>query len=258
MNSMCRVKVKQMPPAVKKEVKSRKAPGEKVEHGASVYTAFLHIRDLIVHGRLAPGAWVVEGDLCERLEMSRTPVRGALYLLQREGYVIEHRSASKSRMLVAPLTIEDAQELYPIIGRVEGLVGRRAAVLPEKERLAVAKDLKEVNTRLEVIATDRSYHGPEIFELDHEFHRLIVKAGAGPRLTAMHQAIEPQTERYWRLYASAIIGELHVTVDEHKEVIAALIDGDADRLDAALSANWDNGCKRLTSVIDVFGERGSW
>ena len=236
----------------------RKATGRSVEHGASVYTAFQHIRDLIVHGRLAPGAWVVEGDLCERLEMSRTPVRGALYLLQREGYVIEHRSTSKSRMLVAPLTVEDAQELYPIIGRVEGLVGRRAATLPLAERKTLAAALEAVNQKLKVIADERTYHGPEIFELDHEFHRLLINAGAGPRLLALHQAIEPQTERYWRLYASAIIGELHVTIEEHKEVIAALLEGSADRLDAALSANWENGCKRLISVIDAFGERGSW
>ena len=56
--------------------------------------------------------------------MSRTPVRGALYLLQREGYVQELRNTSKSRMLVSSLTKEDANELYPIIGRLEGLAGR--------------------------------------------------------------------------------------------------------------------------------------
>lgn len=80
----------------------------------------------------------------------------------------------------------------------------------------------------------------------------------GPRLTTLHRAIEPQTERYWRLYASSIINELHVSVSEHEEIIAALLEGDADRLDRALCTNWENGCKRLERVIDMFGERGSW
>ena len=71
----------------------------KAEHGTSVDTAFQQIRDLIVHGRMAPGTWIVEGDLCEHLNMSRTPVRGALYLLQREGYVLEYKNGSKSRMI---------------------------------------------------------------------------------------------------------------------------------------------------------------
>ena len=221
-------------------------------------TAFLRIRDLIVQGRMAPGTWIVEGGLCEHLHMSRTPVRGALYLLQREGYVIEQRNGRKSRMIVAPVTKEDANDLYPIIGRIEGLAGRRAAALPAEERKKLAAELKKVNERLATIAQDRSLNGPEIFELDHSFHRLLVDIGSGPRLIALHRAIEPQTERYWRLYASSIINELHVSVEEHEEIIAALLSGDADRLEHALVVNWENGCKRLAKVIDIFGERGSW
>ena len=243
--------------ATKVKKSSKKRPA-KAEHGTSVDTAFQQIRDLIVHGRMAPGTWIVEGDLCEHLQMSRTPVRGALYLLQREGYVIEHRSSSKSRMIVAPLTKEDANELYPIIGRIEGLAGRRAAMLPQRERDELAGKLKQVNEKLDRIARERSYHGPDIFDLDHEFHRLMVAAGSGPRLSTLHQAIEPQTERYWRLYASSIINELYVSVIEHEEIIAALLEGDPDRLERALSNNWVNGCKRLAMVIDVFGDRGSW
>jgi DNA-binding GntR family transcriptional regulator len=241
-----------------KTTKGLKKRTAKAEHGSSVGVAFKRIRDLIVHASLAPGAWIVEGDICDHLNMSRTPVRGALYLLQREGYVIEHRNGSKSRMMVAPLTKEDANELYPIIGRLEGLAGRGAAARSQREREELAAKLKTVNTKLAEISRDRGFKGPDIFDLDHEFHRLLLAAGSGPRLSTLHQAIEPQTERYWRLYASSIINELHVSVAEHEEIIAALLAGNADRLESALSSNWENGCKRLAKVIDVFGERGSW
>ncbi len=241
-----------------KAAKGLKKRSAKAEHGTSVDTAFQQIRDLIVHGRMAPGTWIVEGDLCDHLNMSRTPVRGALYLLQREGYVLEYKSNSKSRMIVAPLTKEDANELYPIIGRIEGLAGRRTAALPQAERDELAVKLKQINEKLAQIARDRGFNGPAIFDLDHEFHRLIVAAGSGPRLNAMHRAIEPQTERYWRLYSSSIINELHVSVKEHEEIVDALVEGNADRLERALTVNWENGCKRLEKVFDVFGERGSW
>ncbi len=247
-----------MAPSTTKATKGLKKRSTKAEHGTSVGIAFQRIRDLIVHARLAPGTWIVEGDLCDHLNMSRTPVRGALYLLQREGYVIEYRNGSKSRMIVAPLTKEDANELYPIIGRIEGLAGRRAAVLPQRARDELAAKLRPVNEKLAQIARDRGLNGPDIFDLDHEFHRLLMEAGSGPRLTTLHRAIEPQTERYWRLYASSIINELHVSVAEHEEIIAALLAGDPDRLERALSNNWENGCKRLEKVIDIFGERGSW
>jgi len=84
-----------------------------------------------------------------------------------------------------------------------------------------------------------------------------VSAGAGARLKRLHEAIEPQTERYWRLYASAILGNLHLSVGEHESIVAALREGNARRLDAALEANWKNGLERLAGVMEMFGERGS-
>src|ERR1700723_2376106 len=247
-----------MVPAVTKTSTGAKRQSKKAEHGTSVGIAFQRIRDLIVQAKLAPGTWILEGDLCDHLNMSGTPVRGALYLLQRDGYVAEIRTGSKTGMIVTPMTKEDANELYPIIGRLEGVAGRRAVVLAQGERQALAAKLKTVNDKLDQIARDHGYNGPDIFDLDHEFHRLLVEAGSGPRLTTLHRAIEPQTERYWRLYASSIIRELHVSVAEHEEIIAALLKGDPDRLERALSVNWENGCKRLARVIEVFGERGSW
>ncbi|MFP5227958.1 MAG: FCD domain-containing protein, partial [Acidobacteriota bacterium] len=88
--------------------------------------------------------------------------------------------------------------------------------------------------------------------------RTIIEAGAGPRLTALHKSIEPQAERYWRLYASWIMHDLHPSLEEHDEIIAAIVAGDPARTERALQSNWENGCARLAGVIEIFGERGSW
>jgi len=237
------------------------APSEKrgkAEHGTSLVTAFRDIRELIVHGKMSPGTWIVEADLAERLNMSRTPVRAAIHWLQREGYVIEHRNVSKSRMIVATLTKEDANELYTIIGHVEGIAGRGLALLPEAQRAAIAKKLTKLNDRLLSIAEGRGGEPSEIFELDRDFHNLVVEAGAGTRLSALHAAIVPQTERYWRLYASSIINDLHRSVQEHTRIIAGVLAGDPDRVEKGLQENWLKGAERLGHVIDIFGERGSW
>ena len=86
----------------------------------------------------------------------------------------------------------------------------------------------------------------------------MIRYGAGSRMTTLHKAIEPQTERYWRLYASSIIKDLHLSVGEHDEIIRAIQAGDPDRVEAGLQANWVKGAERLGHVIDIFGERGSW
>jgi DNA-binding GntR family transcriptional regulator len=230
----------------------------KAVHGNSLRKAFHEIRELIVHGKLSPGSWVVEGDLARHLAMSRTPVRSALAWLQREGYVIEHKNARKSRLVVAPLTKEDAGELYAIIGHVEGLASRQTAALPKSRRMEIAARLKGLNNQLRDIIRVRDSRAAGIFDLDRNFHHTVIEFGAGPRLLALHKSIEPQAERYWRLYASSIINDLHLSVAEHDEIIAAILAGDVDRVERALQANWQNGCERLARVIDIFGERGSW
>jgi DNA-binding GntR family transcriptional regulator len=237
---------------------ARKSPlPSKAEHGSSVLIAFEKIRELVVHGQLSPGTWVVEGDLAERLNMSRTPVRSALHLLQREGYVQERKISNKSRMMVAPLTKEDASELYSIIGHVEGLAGRQIALLPKLRASQITQTLKGLNQQLAKILKHRELAGG-IFEIDRQFHKVIVSSGAGPRLSKLHQAIEPQAERYWRLYASSIIDNLNLSIAEHDEIIDALLQGNQDAIERALQKNWENGYTRLQRVIDMFGERGSW
>jgi DNA-binding GntR family transcriptional regulator len=108
--------------------------------------------------------------------------------------VVEQRGRTKSRMMVAPLTKEDASELYAIVGRIEGLAGRLTASLPREKRMAVVRQ-KKLNTRLQRIAQSRNVGKESIFDLDMDFHRLIVEAGAGPRLLKLHNGIKPQTER---------------------------------------------------------------
>lgn len=231
---------------------------QKAEHGTSLLTAFREIRDMIVRGKMSPGTWILEADLAERLNMSRTPVRAAIHWLQREGYVIEHRNVSKSRMIVAPLTKEDANELYLIIGHVEGIAGRGVAHLPQEKRMELAAELTRLNQRLHTIADGRGGEPGEIFDLDRSFHDKVIAAGGGPRIRVLHEAIVPQTERYWRLYASCIITNLHTSVQEHERIIRGIVSGDAGEIEIGLQQNWLQGAERLGHVIDIFGERGSW
>jgi DNA-binding GntR family transcriptional regulator len=233
-------------------------PPGPAEHGTSIDMAFQQIRQLIVHGSLAPGAWIIESDLSRRLAMSRTPVRGALQWLQREGYVIEQKARLNSRMMVAPLTHEDARELYAIVARVEGLAGSHTASLPQQSRDELVSQITPLNDQLSEISESRQLGGRSIFDLDMQFHRLIVDAGAGPRLKLLHAGVKPQTERYWRLYASSIIDQLHLAVEEHRAIIQAIAEGRPHDAEAALIANWLNGAERIASVIAQHGSLGTW
>ena len=84
----------------------------KAEHGTSLLTAFQEIRELIVHGRCISGNMDSGGRSRRAAEYEPDPVRGAIHWLQREGYILEHRNVSKSRMIVAPLTKKERRTSY--------------------------------------------------------------------------------------------------------------------------------------------------
>lgn len=226
--------------------------------GARPTVVYHALRELIVRGQLAPGARIVESDVATRLQVSRTPVRGALQRLTQEGYVVDSPSLQQSRPTVAPMTREDAMELFSIVGEIEGLAARYAAQLAAGVREKLAAELTSLNTRLGKAATVRTPRRDLLHALDERFHRAYVMAAAGPRLLALHDAVKPQAERYERLYVSLLSGGLAPSVKEHDAIARAIRSGDADAAQRAVQANWRNAATRLGAVITTVGERGAW
>jgi len=238
------------------KTRRRKAP--KTENANSVTRAFTELRELIVRGNLPPGAWIVEAEIASRLGLSRTPIRSALQWLHRDGYVVEHKGNRKARIVVAPLTREDARELYTIVGHLEVLAATTITAFPQAQRTKLADELAALNEELNEIASQRPVDPRRVFDIDKTFHARIIAAGAGQRLAALHNSMRPQMERYWRLYASSIISELHESVSEHNEIVRGIRKGDAAMVQKALDRNWSSGFDRISRLIEIFGERGSW
>lgn len=219
---------------------------------------YAQLRDLIVHGQVAPGARLVETELALRLGVSRTPLRAALQRLQQEGYVLAGATAQQARHTVSPMTGDDARELFLLVGTLEAQAARHAASLTAVARRALADRLKATNDNLKGAASGQRPNHDRLFELDERFHRLYVEAGAGPRLLALHRAVKPQAERYERLYVSLLMSEIMVSVQEHSKIHRAIRDGAHDAAFDAVLVNWRNAASRLGSVIAQAGERGSW
>jgi DNA-binding GntR family transcriptional regulator len=246
--------------SVEAAVRSRAAgPEEGPVREDRITQAYEKLRELIVWGRLAPGTRIVESDIAGRLEISRTPVRSALQRLQQEGYIVAAADGGKhTRLAVAPLTIQDARELFSIVAEVEGLAARRAAELDERARTMLARTLRRLNGELLSAAGAARPDTNRIFDLDVAFHRSYAEAAAGPRLQALYNAVKPQVERYNRLYTTALVGEIQTSVAEHEEIVRCIAGGDPDGAAAAAGTNFRNAAERLREVIISLGERGSW
>ena len=234
------------------------APRARAKRKARPELVYQKLRELIVRGQLAPGARLVETDVASRLGVSRTPVRGALQRLHQEGYVVESPRLQQSRPTVAPLTRDDARELFFIVAEIEGLAARLAADGPASVRNALAADLSAINGEFKRAAQAKEQDQNLIWGLDERFHRRYVEAGAGPRLLALHDMVKPQAERYERLYTTLLARDLYRSVVEHAAIIKAIKAGNHDAAQGAVQANWRNAAERLGSAIESMGERGAW
>jgi DNA-binding GntR family transcriptional regulator len=248
-----------MPARPRKKAASR-VPGSlaSAPHGSRPDQVYARLRDLIVQGSLDPGSRIVETEIASRLGVSRTPVREALQRLQQEGFVMGAPGAQQSRLTVAPLTRDDVMELLDVVGALESLGARRAASLDVDARRALARDLRALNQEFARAARGAPVDHSRLYDADERLHRRIVEAGGGPRLLALHEAVKPQAERYIRMYISLLTGDVKPSVDEHDEMITTIEEGRAGDAQNAVETNWRHAAERLSRVIEMAGERGSW
>jgi DNA-binding GntR family transcriptional regulator len=232
---------------------------ERVQAQDQPERVYRELRELIVSGQLAPGTRLVETIAAHRLGVSRTPVRSALHRLQQEGYAVpQSEGDERTRLVVAPISIEDAADLFLVVGELEGLAGHYAANTESERRARLAGELEEFNAALLAESRTQPTDAYRAFKLDASFHRRYVVEAAPPRLLALHDAIKPQAERYARLYVTALTNELVVSVAEHDDIVRAIREGDAAAAQQAIQTNWRNAARRIGTVISAWGGRGGW
>ncbi|MBY4896810.1 GntR family transcriptional regulator [Cupriavidus sp. AU9028] len=82
------------------------------------------LRQLIIDGTLVPGVWLNERELCERLQVSRTPLREAYRVLAADGLV---QLLPKRGAQVVAMSPEEVADIFDVLAVLEGLTGRLAA-----------------------------------------------------------------------------------------------------------------------------------
>lgn len=179
------------------------------------------IREAIVEGQLTPGQKVPERELCEALNVSRTPLREALKVLAREGLVVltPNRGAR-----VATVTLEEMAHTFPVIGALERLAGEMAcerATPSEIDRIVALHDELFAHHG----AGDRDRYG----KANRAIHDGIVAAAANPVLSVQYDVLAAGARRA-RSLANLSDERWAQAVDEHRGIVAALAARDAPRL----------------------------
>lgn len=228
-----------------------------IPRGARSAHVYERLRDLIVRGRLAPGARVVEQEVAERMGVGRTPVREALQLLVKEG-LLAGSEGGRRQLTVAPLRADDVAELFGLLGDLEAAAVRGLPTLTEPARTALAAGAHTANQAFGEVVRKVPLDLEAAFVTRKAFHASFTDPLAGPRLAWLLSLVRPQVDRYEWFYGALLQDALAVATAEHDAVVRALAAGDAAAAEAAVRENWKNASARLGGVIDRIGERGTW
>jgi DNA-binding GntR family transcriptional regulator len=211
---------------------------------------FDHLRDGILQGRYAPGARLVETQIADVLDVSRTPVREALVRLASAGYVdmVRNRGA-----FVTQWSERDLEEIF----------GLRVLLESHGARLAAGRIGREELTELEELAgaMDESLRarGPgyanECTELNTTFHGTLVGAAGNQRLSTMVSNLTqlPLIHRTIELQAP---DELARSFAQHRDMITAMKRRDGEWAESLMRAHILGGrdvMRRSSQMSDAGG-----
>ena len=214
-----------------------------VAEAAPLRQKIMHsLRRAIETGVLEPGTRLIEKDLCQQLNVSRTSLREALRQLHAEGILTE---VGNRGLTVAAVTIEDARNIYRLRGAVESLLVRQ---FMENATELELEQLKEMRDRL--IKAYQNGGAEEIVGTKREFYDLI---SAGARNPLGHDMLNKLTLLTSPLRRKSVVRpeRRKSSTKEIKDLVRAILNGD---IDAASEAAQIHIAHSAESVIQALQE----
>lgn len=189
------------------------------------------LRAMITEGGLAPGARLNERVLCERLRVSRTPLREAFKVLAAERLV--ELSPNRGASVVA-LSRSDVEQLFELMGALEGLAGQLAAERRTEAELAEIRAL-----HFEMLAAHARRDLPAYYDLNRRIHVAISRCARNDMLAETYDSVNTRIQNL-RFRSNFNQDKWNHAVREHQQMLEALEDGDGSALRALLETHLRN------------------
>lgn len=182
------------------------------------------LRDQIVHG-LPPSTPLRLTEIAERLAVSTMPVRVALRRLEAENLVV---TLPRRGSRVAPLRVQDIEEIQTMRIRIEGLAARLGA--PN----ITDADLAQMRRHLTAIRQAVKKKDVDAYVVEgREFEEICYRAAGWPRLFRLVEELRRSAERYLRIaVAGGGNSVLQSRIWEH--FYEAVAERDGEKAEAAI------------------------
>jgi DNA-binding GntR family transcriptional regulator len=206
------------------------------------------MKDKILTGVYRPGERLIETNLAQDLDVSRTPIRDALNRLESQGLVetLPHRG-----IFVTRLTEKKLRDFYQTRAVMEGLAAKLAAESATREELSEFKLF--INEMERIFDKEKESAGyKQIAQANNEFHKNIHHMSKNEVLTKMLESLKnPIT--FLRSTAWANNTERkYYTINEHRGIAEAILRQDGktaqERAEQHIYNSWEAANQALVHV----------
>ena len=187
--------------------------------------AVTNLREMIVRGEMKPGFAIRENSLSQALNISRTPLREALKILEAEGFV----SIRKNRgARVSNVNLAEAYEFFEAAAGIERYAAELATMRHSATEFWKLEALQ--------ISLERAYQAGKLeqyFEINQRIHLSIVSLAGNATIRSMHADIFSHIRRL-RHFALNADFRWHDSVEEHRLILDAFRRRDPQRAGALM------------------------
>ena len=202
--------------------------------------AYEYLYDQIVSYKMKPGYSIVEKDVADALNISRTPVREALNQLETEGMILHIPSKG---CFVSEMTSKDIEDIFFMRKTLE------IAALELSFHSITPKELDEMEQSMMYV--DETIAAEDGYIADRRFHELIVNRSNNARLISFIHILSIPVERLRRVARFNTDRPKH-SKQEHLDIIYAMRAGDYEKTKEKLSSHLENVKENVLQVYEKF------
>jgi len=211
--------------------------------------AYDTLKELIVTGELEPGQALVEAKLSSDLGISRSPIREALRQLGHDGLVI---TTPNSGTIVSPVNTFEIDQVFEVRDLLETCLVAHAALARTADELTACSRIVDEMPAAAANEEIRAYAA-----LDVQFHQLIWDMAKRPRVVEVLVSVSDQARRFLNLSSRQLHSEsaetLLASLTEHREILAAIDEGDVERSVAATRLHMSSSRRRILHNLERNG-----
>ncbi len=214
--------------------------------GSGVGHVYETLRNDIIELELPPGSPIDEVQLAQRFSLSRTPIREALVRLAAEGLIT---TLPNRATIVANIDFLSLPQFFDALTLMYRVTTRLAAVHHREDDIQRIKALQDSFTQA-VEARDAL----AMIAANRDFHIEIARAGRNRYYTDLFTQLLDEGRRILRLYYSSFHDVLpREYVNEHEDMIAAIVARDVERADKLASAHAEQIVRHIQASITADG-----